>query len=175
MKNKFLKSLHRFEKNRKRKFLMWLSEILLDFEDRARETKMRNHILRKYFKVKIGSGTIIDSNLSVEDNVVIGNNCLIRQNYQLGSDTIIEDNVTLSPGVRIITSGHDPRTMAYVHKSVKINKGSWIATNAIILHGAEIGEGACVAAGAVVSGEMKVPPYTIVGGVPARIIKKMTI
>ena len=51
MKNKFLKSLHRFEKNRKRKFLMWLSEILLDFEDRARETKMRNHILRKYFIV----------------------------------------------------------------------------------------------------------------------------
>ena len=44
----------------------------------------------------------------------------------------------------------------------------WIGANAVILTGAKIGDGAVVAAGAVVRGE--VPPYAIVGGVPSRII-----
>lgn len=170
MKSKLLKVLHRFVKNKRRKFIMWLSESCLDFEDRWKETKARNYILRKYCGVKIGKNTIIDSNFVVGENVFIGNNVLIRDNCRIESDVTIEDNVTLSRGVQLITSGHVPFTMEYVHKPIIIRRGAWIAANAILLPGAIVGEGAIVAAGAVVRGG--IPPYTLVGGVPAKEIKR---
>jgi acetyltransferase-like isoleucine patch superfamily enzyme len=52
---------------------------------------------------------------------------------------------------------------------VIIEDDVWVGTRAIILHGVHIGRGAVVAAGAVVTKD--VPPYAIVGGVPARIIR----
>ena len=52
---------------------------------------------------------------------------------------------------------------------VVIEDDVWVGTRAIILHGVTIGRGAVVAAGAVVA--KNVPPYSIVGGVPAKVIK----
>ena len=170
MKSQFLKALHRFAKNKRRKFFIWLSESCLDFENRWMETRARNFILRKYVGVRIGTNTIIDSNFEVGENVTIGNNVLIRENCRIESDVVIEDNVTLSRGVQLITSGHAPFTMEYVHKPIIIHKGAWIAANAILLPGAIIGEGAVVAAGAVVTKD--IPPHTLAGGVPARFIKE---
>ena len=50
-----------------------------------------------------------------------------------------------------------------------IGDGCWIGSRAMIMQGVELGEGAVVATGAVVTKD--VPPYTVVGGVPAKIIK----
>jgi acetyltransferase-like isoleucine patch superfamily enzyme len=55
-------------------------------------------------------------------------------------------------------------------KGIIIHDDVWIGTGARILDGVEIGEGCVVAAGAVVN--KSVPPYSVVAGVPARIIKK---
>ena len=56
-------------------------------------------------------------------------------------------------------------------KNMIIGNHVWIGSNATVLSGVTIGEWAVVAAGAVVTKD--VPPYTIVGGVPAKIIKKV--
>ena len=172
MKSKFLLGPRRFFWNRKRKFILWLSELALDCEDRLQETKMRNWFLRR-LGLRIGRGCIVDSNLHADwPNITIGNNVLIRQNCRIWGGVTIEDNVTLSAGVQLITAGHDPKDMAGVSAPIIVHKGAWIATSAIVLWGVEIGEGACVAAGAVVPKGMKIPPYCMVAGVPAKVVKE---
>lgn len=54
-------------------------------------------------------------------------------------------------------------------KGIKIGKGCWIGAKATILDGTVLGDGCIVAAGAVVNGNF--PPMSILGGVPAKIIK----
>lgn len=89
----------------------------------------------------------------------------------------IEDEVSIGPGVSIMAhSGASPfhqRFKIYHEppKRVTIKRGAWIATNAIVLPGVTIGEGAIVAAGAVVNRD--VPAYTIVAGNPARPVQEL--
>jgi len=89
----------------------------------------------------------------------------------------IEDEASVGPGVSIMThSGASPlhqRFKIYHEqpKRVTIKRGAWIATNAVILPGVTIGEGAIVAAGAVVSKD--VLPYTMVAGNPARPVQEL--
>lgn len=84
----------------------------------------------------------------------------------------IEDHVMLAPGVKLLSEGHpiEPgsRQMLTTGK-IHIKKNAWIGANAVILQGVTIGENSIVAAGAVVS--KNVPDNTIVGGIPAKIIK----
>lgn len=72
--------------------------------------------------------------------------------------------------VEIITSGF-PKKIDLNEQSVKINNDAWIGANSIILKGVTIGEGAIVGAGSVVTKD--VPPFTIVAGNPARIVRKI--
>jgi acetyltransferase-like isoleucine patch superfamily enzyme len=87
----------------------------------------------------------------------------------------IEDEASIGPGAIIMAhSGASPfhqRLNLYSKKpeKVKIGKGAWIAAGAIILPGVTIGEGAVVTAGSVVGKD--VPPYTVVGGYPARALR----
>jgi acetyltransferase-like isoleucine patch superfamily enzyme len=89
----------------------------------------------------------------------------------------IEDEVSIGPGVSIMAhSGASPfhqRFKIYHEppRKVTIKRGAWIATKAVILPGVTIGEGAIVAAGAVVSRD--VPPYTLVAGNPARPVREL--
>ena len=105
MKSDFFIGLRRLFWNRRRKFILWLSELMLDSEDRLQETKRRNWFLRR-LGMKIGTGCIIDSNLWADwPNVDIGNNVLIRENCRIWGGTTIEDNVTLSAGVQFLDIG----------------------------------------------------------------------
>ena len=83
---------------------------------------------------------------------------------------IIGDNVNLSTNVAIWTGQHDYQSpvFAYVTAPVHIGNYVWLSFRTTILPGVTVGEGAVVAAGAVVTKD--VPPYTIVAGIPARVI-----
>ena len=101
-------------------------------------------------------------------NVFINFDCIF---LDLGGITI-EDNVLIAPKVSLLSEGHpippaDRQSLVPGH--IHIKKGAWIGANATILPGVTIGENAVVAAGAVVSKDVR--DNTIVGGIPAKIIK----
>ncbi len=106
--------------------------------------------------------------------ITIGKNCNINRWSLLDARGGIQigDNVDIAQEVNIWTAQHDYNSPDYktVCKPVVINDYAWISTRATILPGVTIGRGAVVACGAVVTKD--VPPLTIVGGVPARIIGK---
>lgn len=109
-------------------------------------------------------------NTRIGKNVFINFDCTL---LDLGGITI-EDNVLIAPKVSILSEGH-PIAVAdrqsLVPGRVHIKKNAWIGANASILPGVTIGANSIVAAGAVVTKD--VPDDTIVGGVPAKIIKSI--
>jgi acetyltransferase-like isoleucine patch superfamily enzyme len=83
-------------------------------------------------------------------------------------------DVSIGPEATILTLGHDPQSTSFELRGgdVVIGNHAWIGYRAMILPGLTVGEGAVVAAGAVVT--KSVEPYTIVGGNPARLIGQRT-
>ena len=113
--------------------------------------------IRKPFKIKIGKGSII-GDCAILDG---------RNGIEIGN------NVTFASNVSIWTEQHDHRDPYFrcetqPKEKVVIGDRAWIGPNTIILHSANIGTGAVVAAGAVVT--KTVEPFCIVGGIPAKII-----
>lgn len=88
----------------------------------------------------------------------------------------IADDVLIGPQAKLLSAGHQiddgthPISSApLTHAPIRVAAGAWIGAGAIVLEGVAVGAGAVVAAGAVVSRD--VPPFAVVGGVPARIIR----
>lgn len=103
-------------------------------------------------------------------NIFINHACSF---LDLGGITI-DDDVQIGPRVNLVTENHsiDPSTRKYLDlKSIHLKRNAWIGAGATILPGVTIGENSIVAAGAVVNKD--VPDNTIVGGVPAKIIRRI--
>jgi len=115
-------------------------------------------------------------NIKIGSNSGIGINAYIA-GIGAGGELIIGDDVIMAPDVVILTLNHKYDNtkipifkQGYYSSSVIIEDDVWIGIRSIILPGVKIGKGAVVGAGAVVT--KNVPPYSVVGGVPARIIKR---
>lgn len=111
-------------------------------------------------------------NIKLGKNVFINSGCCFQD--QGGIE--IGDNALIGQQVVIATLNHDlnPEKRAnMVPAPVKIGNGVWVGAHATILSGVTIGDGAVVAAGAVVTKD--VPANTVVGGVPAKIIKTIKV
>lgn len=116
---------------------------------------------------------------SIGKNVSFGSECLIWAWHHIDTDKlVIEDNVSIGPRVTIIIRTHPISQIEELGKvttsypgKILIKKGAWIGGGTIILPNIIIGEGAVVGAGSVVTKD--VPPYTVVAGVPAKVIRKL--
>lgn len=108
--------------------------------------------------------------------VTIGKHCHINENVFIQGATI-GDNVMIAPNVAILNSTHNHRSTAIPminqgdteKKNPVISSDVWIGRNAIILPGIKVAKGSIIAAGAVVTKDVK--EFTVVGGVPAGFIK----
>jgi len=96
----------------------------------------------------------------------IGKFCSIGYGVRIGLPEHPTDIVSTSPKIYRNIKSQDIKD---VYSPPVIGNDVWIGANAIMLQGVTIGDGAIVAAGAVVTKD--VPPYAIVGGVPAKVIK----
>lgn len=112
--------------------------------------------------------------------VHIGNDCNLQDAFiNAGSlqPVTIEDYVFFGHRVLLLACGHNYsycnklRQTTLTEKPITIKEGAWIASGAIVLGGVTVGKHAVVAAGSVVT--KNVPAYCIVGGSPAKIIKKI--
>ena len=132
-------------------------------------------------KIRIGRRVQANSwhNVYIGSDVSIGQGCLFLCTR---AKVYIGDHVMFGPNVTVITGKHRTDMIGKYMKSITDEEKSpdddqdtvfqgdnWIGANATILHGVTIGEGAVIAAGAVVTDD--VPPYSIYGGVPARLLK----
>jgi acetyltransferase-like isoleucine patch superfamily enzyme len=124
--------------------------------------------------VFIGAQTYIQGRY--DGKCVIGEHVWIGpQSYFDARDLILEDYVGWGPGAKILGSSHTaiPIDIPIIQTDLAVKKviiGAWadVGTNAVVLPGVTIGKGGVVGAGSVVTKD--VPPYAIVGGVPARFL-----
>lgn len=142
--------------------------------------KIRGTLLRPFFKkagknLQIASGVIINhiDKLSVGDDVYIAHNVWINATGGIS----IDDKVIIGPFSVIVTTEHVFEN-GFVSNGdsliapINIGKGTWLASHVVLTSGITIGEGCLVSAGAVVTKD--IDKNTMVGGVPAKNIKKMS-
>ena len=140
--------------------------------------------------IELGAGTRVMrgayvssyvSNPRAGEGIVTGKNCWI------GVDTVLSagqggiflgDNVLIAAQTVVVCGNHDfakadlaTLDQPYYGRPVRIGSDVWIGTHVVILGGVTIGDHAVVAAGAVVTSDVE--PYTVAGGVPARVLKRI--
>lgn len=134
---------------------------------------IRNLIYKRIYRMQIAEKAVIygGSEIRAPYNIEIGEGTIIGDESKLdGRNGIsIGKNVNFSTGVWIWTDQHDPQSPGFESKKgglVVIGDRAWISSRVIILPGVNIGEGAVIAAGAVVTKDVE--PFSIYGGVPAK-------
>lgn len=149
-------------------------------------SRAKCYIIKKSRFGHIGKNVLIDlpitfdkpENVYLYDNTHISSgSCIstINAKFIMKKYSGASNNLTIRTGNHAMIVGRFYRTITEVEKpnnldkDVIINEDVWIGCNVTILSGVEIGRGCIVAAGAVVTRSM--PPYSVVGGVPAQVIK----
>ena len=104
--------------------------------------------------VFVNYGTIISAHrlVRIGSNVMIGNYCIV-------ADTEI-------PGIEV-----PPADQSLIPRTVEIGTGAWLAARVLVMPGSRIGDGAIIAAGSVVAGD--IPARTVAGGIPARVLRSL--
>ena len=137
---------------------------------------VRRVLYRYLFRMRIGKHSSIHwrARFRKPGKLVIGNNCVIGEFAMIDarSGVVVGDTVNIAGNVTIYTLEHDPDSPTFAVKGgpVIIDDYAYIGSHVVILPGVHVGYGAVVATGAVVTQD--VPPYHIVGGVPARFIRE---
>jgi maltose O-acetyltransferase len=146
-------------------------------------SRLRTRILR-WAGFRIGFGTTfagmpaLSGSGDLRGRVRFGEHCWINTGLRLDASAAItiSDHVVIGPEVMFVSSSHEygaahhragPLTVA----PITVEQGVWLGARCTVLPGVTIGRGAVVAAGAVVN--RNVPPNTLVGGVPARVLREL--
>lgn len=146
-------------------------------------------------RIRIGGNTVVAGELLVfaqGGDISIGEWCFIGEGtriwssgtIQIGDRVLVSHNVNLFDSLThplnarlrhaqfkaIVLLGH-PRSIDLGERPVVVGNDVWIGANACVLRGVTIGEGAIVGAGSVVTHD--IPPFTLVAGNPARVIREL--
>ncbi|MCP4427752.1 MAG: acyltransferase [Chloroflexi bacterium] len=132
----------------------------------------------------IGQGTImmgtplITGGKNLYKHLSIGENCFIniKCHFDVSAPVAIGDRVSIGHEVLVMTHTHQIETAVQragelIAHPIKIGSGTWLGARCTILPGVTVGEGAIVAAGAMVTKD--VPPHTVAAGVPAKILRHL--
>jgi acetyltransferase-like isoleucine patch superfamily enzyme len=107
-------------------------------------------------------------NIKLGKQVFINHNCTCMS----AGGIIIDDNVQIGPQVTLTTTNHDfDNRYILICKSIHIKKNVWIGAGALVLPGVTIGENSVIAGGAVVTKDVE--PNVVVGGNPAKVLKRL--
>lgn len=160
-----------------------LANALLFFCPHYALNRVRTAIYRAV-GARIGTGSLVLGSIHMcgfgrfWERLTVGQYCLVNAPLylDLNAPITVEDWVAIGDHVRLITTGHemscpDKRCGAFLPAPIVLERGCWIGSGATILPGVTVGRGAVVGAGAVVTRD--VPPHTLVGGVPAKVIRDL--
>lgn len=115
---------------------------------------------------ELGDGVRIGSHVGFAQNAFIA----VRGPIEIGDDCIFGPNVAIHSENHVFDDPDTPiRLQGATRQGVRIGRDCWVGEGAVILDGVTVGDGCIVAAGAVVNKD--VPPYSIVGGIPAKVLK----
>lgn len=135
--------------------------------------------LAKMIGCKIGKEAVnIEKHVTLPDDLITGHHCSIGKHCFLSHNVKMGNYVVVGPEVCFYTSNHkfsDLTTPIYNQgltekKPIKIGNDVWIGRRVILLPGCEIPDGCVIGAGSIVTGR-KFPPYSVIAGNPARVIK----
>jgi acetyltransferase-like isoleucine patch superfamily enzyme len=140
--------------------------VQLRIDPRARlDIGERTQVLHDSWVIAHSGNTLV-----LEDDVFISQHCTVSGNVRIGEGTLIGGFVTIIDANHLFDDMRKPiREQGGEQRPIDIGKDVWIGSNAVILQGVCIGDGAVIAANATVTHD--VPPAAIVGGTPARIIR----
>ncbi|GHT07360.1 hypothetical protein FACS189432_02460 [Bacteroidia bacterium] len=160
----------------KREVIIWKTSIewwiLNSFIANFPSQTVRMFLLR-FLGAKIGKASMFAGfEIRNPRGLIIQDGCSIGPRVRLDArkGLVIKNNVTVAAEAMIWTLHHDYNDVNFktVGDSVVIKEYAWICSRAIIIPGVTIGEYAVVASGSVVTKD--VPPFTVVGGIPAKVI-----
>lgn len=131
--------------------------------------------------IRLGRGSVVKPYSIIQTSggrVIFGRNCAISSFNHIAAgnaDLIAGDHVRTGPHVTIVATTREHRSrdrliieQGYRDRGIRIGNDVLIGANSVLVDGCEIGDGAVVGVGSVVTG--KVPPYAIVFGSPAKVI-----
>jgi maltose O-acetyltransferase len=133
-------------------------------------------LLVSLFLEKCGKGIIVKYNADISPHMEIGDFSELGTRCMIQSHTRIGSNVIMGPDVKIYSRNHRFSSLetpiqyqGKIQKNTTIGSDVWIGANVVILPGIQIGDHAVIGAGSIVTKD--VPPYAVVGGNPAEVIK----
>lgn len=139
-------------------------------------SKKIKQIAGKMMFEKCGKNVDIGRHISFSSKVSLGDNSSIGDNAHINGSLTIGDNVMIAANCAFLATNHitdridiPMNRQGRVEKPIVIDDDVWLGYGVTLLAGVHVGKGSIVAAGAVCSKD--VPEYTVVGGVPAKVIR----
>lgn len=152
------------------------TKLLFKFNHTEPMTEEYSALLNELLDGNIGENSTITTPFAgaAFDRMKIGNNVFINSNClaMARGGITIEDDVMLAGNVQLLSNNHDEyERQVLLCKKIVIKKGAWIGAGASIMPGVTVGKYAIVGAGAIVTKD--VPDYSVVVGIPAKVIKTL--
>lgn len=173
-------------------FLPWNK---LTGKEKAEQEKWQKELCEKY-NITLGENSVVSKDAFLYEiegtfgektqigsyallrrlNIKAGNNCSFNSYCVVHGDVTVGNNVRIAPGAKIFGENHSFKDLdkpicmqPNTRKGIVIEDDVWIGANAVITDGVKVGAHSIVAAGSIVTRD--VPPWCVVGGNPARVIK----